>query len=83
MAPTQVKVPVNPSGEIVPYNYTVQYSPLNGTDVLGEFVKSCQKKQIKPGFYYSVIWNNFLNVENGFVSYSFFLLPFFCKFIFM
>lgn len=68
MAPSKVTFPVNPSGEIVPYNYTVQYSPLNGTDVLGEFVQSCEKRQIKTGFYYSVVSNNYLNVDNGYVS---------------
>ncbi len=73
MAPTNAKFPLNPSGEIVPYNYTVQYSPLNGTDVLGEFVKSCATRQIKSGFYYSVVSNDYLNVDNGFVSYAIFL----------
>ncbi len=73
MAPTNVTFPLNPSGEIVPYNYTVQYSPLKTVDVLGEFVTSCQKSQIKPGFYYSVVSNNYLNVDNGFVSYANFL----------
>jgi hypothetical protein len=73
MAPTKVTFPLNPSGEIVPYNYTVEYSPLNTTDVLGEFVKSCEKRQIKPGFYYSVVSNNYLDVDNGYVSYANFL----------
>ena len=69
MAPTKVTFPLNPSGEIVPYNYTVEYSPLKGVDVLGEFVKSCEKKNIKTGFYYSVVSNGYLHVQNGAVSY--------------
>jgi alpha-L-fucosidase len=67
MAPTKVTFPLNPSGQIVPYNYTVEYSPLKGIDVLGEFVNSCEKKQIKTGFYYSVVSNSYLHVDNGFV----------------
>jgi hypothetical protein len=70
MAPTNVTFPLNPSGEIVPYNYTVDYSPVKGIDVLGEFVKSCEKIQIKTGFYYSVVSNNYLHVDNGYVSYA-------------
>jgi hypothetical protein len=73
MAPTAVKFPLNPSGQIVPYNYTVDYSPMKGVDVLGEFVKSCEKRQIKTGFYYSVVSNNYLNVQSGSVSYAIFL----------
>ena len=68
MAPTNVQFPLNPSGAIVPYNYTVDYSPVKGVDVLGEFVKSCEKRQIKTGFYYSVVSNDYLNVQNGLVS---------------
>jgi len=73
MAPTNVTFPLNPSGEIVPYNYTIEYSPLKGRDVLGEFVKSCEERQIKTGFYYTLIYNEYLHVENGFVSYPMFL----------
>jgi len=68
MAPTKVSFPLNPSGEIVPYNYTVDYSPMKGRDVLGEFVKSCEKRQIKTGFYYSVVSNSYLHFDNGVVS---------------
>jgi alpha-L-fucosidase len=73
MAPTAVKFPLNPSGQIVSYNYTVDYSPMKGIDVLGEFVKSCEKRQIRTGFYYSVVSNTYLNVESGLVSYTIFL----------
>jgi hypothetical protein len=68
MAPTDVKFPLNPSGEIIPYNYSIDYSPMKGIDVLGEFIKSCEKKQIKTGFYYTVVNNNWFNVEGGYVS---------------
>lgn len=68
MAPTDVKFPVNPSGEIISYNYSIAYSPMKGIDVLDEFIKSCEKKQIKTGFYYTVVTNNWFNVENGIVS---------------
>ena len=70
MAPTDVKFPLNPSGEIVPYNYTIDYSPMKGRDVLKEFVDSCQKRQIQTGFYYSVVSNNYLNVQSGVVCHE-------------
>jgi hypothetical protein len=63
-----VTFPLNPSGTIVSYNYTVDSSPVKGVDVVGEFVQSCEKRQIKTGFYYTVVVNNWLNVENGLVS---------------
>ena len=68
MAPTDVKFPVSPSGEIISYNYSIDYSPMKGVDVLGEFVQSCDKKQIRTGFYYTVVSNNWLNVDRGVVS---------------
>jgi len=68
MAPTNVTFPLNPSGEIIPYNYSINYSPVKGADVLGDFIQSCQKKQIKTGFYYTVVSNTWLNVDRGFVS---------------
>ena len=68
MAPTKVTFPLTPSGRIVPYNYTVDYSPVKGTDILDQFVQSCRKRQIRPGFYYSVATNDYLHVHNGYVS---------------
>lgn len=70
MAPTNVKFRLNPSSKIVPYNYTVDYSPMKDRDVLDELIKSCEKKQIRTGFYYTVVFNEYLNVQNGFVSYT-------------
>jgi alpha-L-fucosidase len=68
MAPTNVTFPLSPSGQMIPYNYSVDYSPMKGVDVLGEFIKSCEKRQIKTGFYYTVATNNWFNVEGGHVS---------------
>lgn len=68
MAPTDVTFNLSPSGETIPYNYSVNYSPVKGVDVLGRFVDSCQKRQIRTGFYYTVVTNTWLNVENGFVN---------------
>ncbi len=71
MAPTDVKFPLSPSGQIIPYNYSIDYSPMKGVDVLGDFIKSCEKKKIKTGFYYTVATNNWFNVESGLVSLAF------------
>ncbi|CAF1178087.1 unnamed protein product [Adineta steineri] len=68
MAPTAVTFPLNPSGKIVPYNYAIDYSPMEGRDVLEEFINSCEKKHIRTGFYYTVVANNYLNVQDGFVQ---------------
>ena len=75
MAPTNATFPINPSGEIIPYNYTVDYSPVKGIDVLDEFIKSCKKGNISTGFYYTVATNNWFNVEGGLVSSSTKIIP--------
>ena len=72
MAPTNVTFPLSPSGEKVPYNYSVNYSPVKGVDVLAQFINSCQAKQIRTGFYYSVVSNSWLNVESGYVIHCLF-----------
>ena len=36
-----------------PFNYTVAHSPW-GVDIAGQFVASCRKYGIKPGFYFSL-----------------------------
>ncbi|ROV97404.1 hypothetical protein VMCG_06945 [Cytospora schulzeri] len=51
-----------------PYNYTVAYSPVNGTDVVNLFSNSAEKYGIGHGFYYSTVVNNFLNVQNSLVN---------------
>jgi hypothetical protein len=53
---------------MISYNYTVAYSSVKDVDVFGEFIKSCEKRQIGTGLYYTVMANNWLNVDNGFVS---------------
>ena len=72
MAPTNVTFPINPTGEIIPYNYSIDYSPMKGVDVLADFIKSCQKRQVKTGFYYTVATNNWFDVEGGHVRKNFF-----------
>ncbi len=75
LSPTNVTFPLSPSGEIVPYNYTVDYSPVKGVNIVDEFIKSCNKRQIRTGFYYSVVTNNYLNVIGGHVSCLVSVLP--------
>ena len=71
MAPTDIKFSLNPSGEIISYNYSIAYSPMKSLDILGQFIKSCANKRIQTGFYYTVVNNNWLNVERGFVGKCF------------
>lgn len=49
----------------IPYNYTIEQSPAHGESVVESFVESAQKYRIGHGFYYSVVVNNFLNVQNA------------------
>ena len=65
--PSKVQVPLT-TNQTIPYNYSISYSPVSGTDLVGNFVKSCQKAGIKTGFYYSVVWNNWLNVQGTHVQ---------------
>ena len=74
LSPTNVTFPLNPSGEIVPYNYTVAYSPVKGVNIVDEFIKSCNKHNVRTGFYYTVVDNDYLNVHHGYVSDSFVVL---------
>ncbi|ATY67468.1 glycoside hydrolase family 29 [Cordyceps militaris] len=60
--PTQVRFE-DLAGDTVAYNYTVAQSPVNGRDVVGEFVRSASKYGLGHGFYYSVVVNNYLNVQ--------------------
>ena len=65
--PTAVKLTLT-DGSTVPYNYSIAYSPVRGTDLVADFTASCHRRQISTGFYYSVVWNNYLNVANGVVQ---------------
>lgn len=47
------------------YNYTIADTPVHGTDLVGKFVKSAKRYDVGHGFYYSVVVNNFLNVQNS------------------
>lgn len=55
-------------GDVSPYNYSVAYSPVNGTDVVQSFVDSAARFGVGTGFYYSTIVNNFLNVQHSLVN---------------
>jgi alpha-L-fucosidase len=61
--PTQVRFQLK-TNETISYNYSISYSPKSGTDLVGNFMESCRKAEIKTGLYYSVVWNNWLNVQN-------------------
>lgn len=52
-------------GETMPYNYTIAQSPVKGEDVVRMFVDSAKQHGVGHGFYYSVVVNNFLNVQNS------------------
>ena len=47
------------------YNYTVADSPARGADVVGAFAASAARHGLGHGFYYSVVVNNFVNVQAG------------------
>jgi len=42
MAPTDAKFELSSTGEIMSYNYSINYSPMKGCDVFGDFIKSCE-----------------------------------------
>ena len=49
------------------YSYNIRESPYKGGkgDIAREFVDSCRKHGIRPGFYNGVVNNAYLNVVNG------------------
>ncbi len=47
------------------HDYSVANSSYNG-DIAGEFIASCKKYGVKPGFYYSLPCNARFNVDNGY-----------------
>ncbi|KXG51082.1 Glycoside hydrolase, family 29 [Penicillium griseofulvum] len=49
----------------VPYDYTIAQSPVHGQDIVKSFVDSAKKYNLGHGFYYSVVVNNYLNVQNS------------------
>lgn len=62
--PSDVKFPTK-DGKTVPYNYTIAQSPVGGEDAVRKFVNSAKKSNVGHGFYYSVVVNNYLNVQNS------------------
>lgn len=53
--------------EKVSYNYSIASSPVAGTDLVKNLVESARTREIGHGLYYSVVWNNYLNVEGSHV----------------
>ncbi|OBT53599.1 hypothetical protein VE04_07443 [Pseudogymnoascus sp. 24MN13] len=51
--------------ETIHYNYTIAQSPVSGQNVVKSFVDSAEKYNVGHGFYYSLVWNNFLNVQDS------------------
>lgn len=51
--------------ETIHYNYTIAQSPVSGQNVVKSFVNSAENYNVGHGFYYSVVVNNFLNVQNS------------------
>jgi alpha-L-fucosidase len=61
--PTRVTLP-----DGSPYRYSVQYSSCPTCNVVADFLAMCDKYGIRPGFYYSIAINTYLNVEGGVVQ---------------
>ncbi len=61
--PTKVQFQLT-NNQTIYYNYSIGYSPKAGTDLVGNFMESCRKAEIRTGLYYSVVWNNWLNVQD-------------------
>ncbi|ORX36781.1 alpha-L-fucosidase [Kockovaella imperatae] len=62
--PTKISFPSTHGNGIVPYNYSIQHSPLAGQNIVAQFTESAKRYDVDPGFYYSLDYNNFLNVYN-------------------
>lgn len=48
------------------HEYSVKNSPWRGGkgDIVGDFIRSCEKFRIKPGLYYSISCNGYLGVDD-------------------
>lgn len=62
--PTKVQFQLT-TNETIHYNYSIGFSPKAGIDLVGNFMDSCRRAEIKTGVYYSVVWNNWLNVQGS------------------
>jgi alpha-L-fucosidase len=51
--------------ETIKYNYTIAQCPVRGENVVKSFADSAEKYGVGHGFYYSVVVNNFLNVQDS------------------
>ena len=67
--PTKVRFPVL-GGEESGYDYTIQNSPMAGRDIARMFTESAERHQMGHGFYYSLNFNNYLNVYDFHVNAS-------------
>ena len=56
--PTRVTLP-----DGSPYGYSIQHSSCADCDAVAAFLATCKKFNIRPGFYYSLATNTYLNVE--------------------
>jgi hypothetical protein len=52
------------------HNFSIAHTAYGGggRDVVADFIRSCQKYNVRPGFFYSVHFNWFLGVNNFQVS---------------
>ncbi|KAK2595478.1 hypothetical protein QQS21_006818 [Conoideocrella luteorostrata] len=63
--PSKVTFPTKDGNKKVHYNYTTTDSPVHEKDIAKSFVDSASAYGIGHGFYYSVVVNNFLNVQQS------------------
>jgi len=68
--PTQVRLP-----DGSPYGLSIQHSSAPRANVVADFLATCRRFGIAPGFYYSIATNEYLNVEGGRVQSQRPLLP--------
>lgn len=56
-------------------NFTYDYKVADGRDIIQSFAASCASVGVKLGIYYSVVSNEYLNVQNGIVRNESTLAP--------
>ena len=67
--PTNVRFPVV-GGKESGYDYAIQNSPMSGHDLARTFTRASERFDISHGFYYSLNFNNYLNVYEFHVNSS-------------
>lgn len=67
--PSNISFPVRSDGHGVGYEYSVENAPppVQGEDIVRDFVDSAKKAGVGHGFYYSTVVNNYLNVQDAVV----------------